>query len=250
MTKIIKLAFCLTAICVSGDFLLGVTSAQQRTIDFRRDIEPIFRANCYKCHGAQRASGQLRLNLKSAALKGGISGAVIVPGKSKESRLMQRILGENGEARMPMGGQPLQPAEIELIRKWIDEGADWPDDPLAKDNAKEPAKHWAFIKPVRPALPEVKNEAWVRNPIDRFILAAIEKRGLTPSPEASKATLIRRLSLDLTGLPPTLEEIDRFLADTSPDAYEKLVERLLASPHYGERWGRWWLDAARYADTN
>jgi mono/diheme cytochrome c family protein len=248
MTRIIKLAFCLIAVCASGAMLLEVTSAQQRTVDFRRDIEPILRANCYKCHGADKASGQLRLHLKGAAMKGGISGAVIVPGKSKESRLVHRILGEDGEARMPMGGEPLPPAQLELISKWIDEGADWPDD--GQGEGKTLAKHWAFIKPVRPTEPAVKNKAWVRNPIDRFILAAIEKRGLMPSPEASKTTLIRRLSLDLTGLPPTLEEINNFLADTSPDAYEKQVERLLASPHYGERWGRWWLDAARYADTN
>jgi mono/diheme cytochrome c family protein len=248
MTRIIKFAFCLIAVCAAGVMLLEVTSAQQRTVDFRRDIEPIFRENCYKCHGADKASGQLRLHLKSAGMKGGITGAVIVPGKSKESRLLHRILGEDGEARMPMGGEPLQPAQIQLISKWIDEGADWPDD--GQGEGKTLAKHWAFIKPVRPTEPAVKNKVWVRNPIDRFILAAIEKRGLTPSPEASKTTLIRRLSLDLTGLPPTLEEIDDFLADTSPDAYEKLVERLLDSPHYGERWGRWWLDAARYADTN
>jgi mono/diheme cytochrome c family protein len=250
MTKIIKLAFCLIAVCVSGTMLLEVSSAQQRAVDFRRDIEPIFRANCYSCHGADMASGQLRLDLKGTAMKGGISGAIIIAGKSKESRLLRRILGEDGETRMPMGGDPLQPAQIDLIRKWIDEGADWPDE--EKEGAAEKAlpKHWAFVKPVRQELPAVKNQAWVRNPIDRFILAAIEKRGLTPSPQASKVTLIRRLSLDLTGLPPTLEEIDGFLADTSPDAYQKLVERLLASPHYGERWGRWWLDAARYADTN
>jgi Protein of unknown function (DUF1549)/Protein of unknown function (DUF1553)/Planctomycete cytochrome C len=250
MTKIIKLALCLVAVCVSGTMLLRVSSAQQRAIDFRRDIEPIFRANCYTCHGAEMASGQLRLDLKGTAMKGGISGAVIIPGKSKESRLLRRILGEDGETRMPMGGDPLPPAQVELIRKWIDEGADWPDDEGVRAEEKALPKHWAFVKPVRPELPAVKNKARVRNPIDRFILAAIEKRGLTPSPQASKVTLIRRLSLDLTGLPPTLKEIDDFLADTSPDAYQKLVERLLASPHYGERWGRWWLDAARYADTN
>jgi mono/diheme cytochrome c family protein len=250
MTKIIKLAFCLIAVCAAGVMLLGVSSAQQRTVDFRRDIEPIFRANCYTCHGADMASGQLRLDLKGAAMKGGISGAVIIPGKSKESRLLRRILGEDGEMRMPMGGDPLQPAQIELIRRWIDEGADWPDEEGGRAEDKGLPKHWAFVKPVRSDLPAVKSKAWVRNPIDRFILAAIEKRGLAPSPQASKVTLIRRLSLDLTGLPPTPKEIDDFLTDRSPDAYQKLVERLLASPHYGERWGRWWLDAARYADTN
>ncbi len=252
MSKIIKLAFCLLAVCTSGAMLLGESSAQQRPVDFRRDIEPIFRANCYGCHGADMASGQLRLHLKGAAMRGGISGAVILPGKSGDSRLLRRILGEDGETRMPMGGDPLQPVQVELIRKWIDEGAKWPDEAQASEGAeeKELPKHWAFVKPVRPAAPPVKNKAWGHNPIDLFILDAIEKRGITPATKASKTALIRRLSLDLTGLPPTLKEIDEFLTDTSPDAYQKLVERLLASPHYGERWGRWWLDAARYADTN
>ncbi|MGA1368806.1 MAG: DUF1549 domain-containing protein, partial [Blastocatellia bacterium] len=122
--------------------------------------------------------------------------------------------------------------------------------PAPAVGAADPVRHWAFIPPVRPALPVVKDERWGRTAIDRFILAAIEREGLAPSSAAAKTTLIRRLSLDLTGLPPTIEEIDRFLQDRSPNAYESLVERLLASPHYGERWGRWWLDAARYADTN
>lgn len=256
MARTLKLTFCLTA-CIG---LMGwlaehflrplVASARQVNVDFKRDVEPIFQANCYQCHGAKKASSQLRLDLKSAAMKGGISGVVIIPGKSKDSRLLQRILGLNDEARMPMGGQPLKPEQIELIKRWIDEGAVWPDQSQFSDPRSEIPKHWAFVAPVRPTLPNVKNSVWTRTPIDGFILAGIEKHGLSPSPEASKETLIRRLSLDLTGLPPTLKEIDDFLADTSPQAYERLVDRLLASPHYGERWGRWWLDAARYADTN
>lgn len=260
MAKKIKLAFCLAAVSISGALLLNKTllstmAAQAKTVDYRRDIQPIFERNCYHCHGRKKASSQLRLDTKARAMKGGISGAVILPGKGRESRLMHRILGEDGEQRMPLGGESLKSEQIELIRKWIDEGAEWPEETpengkTGEREAEDPPKHWAFVAPVRAPLPEVKKRDWVRTPVDNFILAEIEKNGLTPSPEAAKETLIRRLSLDLTGLPPTIKEIDEFVADSSPDAYENLVERLLASPHYGERWGRWWLDAARYADTN
>ena len=190
----------------------------------------------------------MRLVNKTLAMK------VIVPGNSRESRLMHRILGLGGEAPMPMGGDPLKPEQIDLIRKWIDQGADWPESAsveASSPNAQSAnPRHWAYIAPARPTLPPVANKTWSKNPIDQFILARLERLGLAPSPEAAKETLIRRLSLDLTGLPPTIEESDRFLDDQSSEAYEKLVERLLSSPHYGERWGRWWLDAARYADTN
>ncbi len=255
MTQRIKLMICLAAAaCLLVFSFYDFTSeASQAKVDFSRDIEPIFAANCYQCHSAKKASGQLRLDAKAAAIKGGLSGAAIVPGNSKDSRLVHRLLGLNDEARMPMGGQ-LKPEQIELIKRWIDEGAVWPETDAGtrgrKDVGTDVPKHWAFVAPIRPSFPQVKNSDWAKTPIDRFILAEIEKRGLTPSPVASKETLIRRLSLDLTGLPPTLKEIDEFLADTSPKAYENLVERLLASLHYGERWGRWWLDAARYADTN
>ncbi len=224
----------------------------QAKVDFIRDIQPIFAANCYKCHGGARASGQLKLDTKALAMKGGLSGEVIKPGSSKDSRLISRILGEGGEQRMPLGGTPLTAEQITLIKRWIDEGAVWPEDAQSSINnqASSLPQHWAFVAPVRPALPSVKNKAWLRNPVDNFILSRIEKNGLTPSPEAEKTTLLRRLSLDLTGLPPSLKEIDDFLADSSPNAWEKQIDRLLGSPHYGERWGRWWLDAARYADTN
>ncbi len=231
--------------------LLGVALAllphasadqSQARVDFVRDIQPIFQARCAGCHGPQKAMAQLRLDNNQSAAR------VITPGDGKTSRLLRRILGEGGEARMPRGGEPLAAGQVELIRRWIDEGAPWPDS--ASVNVAEKPGHWAFSAPTRPPLPEVKNMARVSSPVDQFILARLEKESLTLSPEADKPTLIRRLSLDLTGLPPTLKEIDEFLADTSPDAYPKLVERLLASPAYGERWGRWWLDAARYADTN
>jgi Protein of unknown function (DUF1549)/Protein of unknown function (DUF1553)/Planctomycete cytochrome C len=213
----------------------------QAKVDFVRDIQPIFEASCTPCHFGEKPKAELRLNTKSITMK------QIVPGKSAESRLIQRVLGANGEKRMPLGGQPLSAAQIELLKRWIDEGAQWPDAASIEGGIK---KHWAYIPPVRPALPAVKNKSWARNPIDLFILEKLEKENFAPSPEADKITLLRRLSLDLIGLPPTPEEVDAFLKDTSPKAYEKQVERLLASPHYGEKWARHWLDAARYADSD
>jgi hypothetical protein len=227
----------------------------QRRVDFKSQIEPIFARNCYQCHGAKKTMGRLRLDDKESALKGGLSGAAIIPGDSKQSLLMKRILGEGDMARMPMGGDPLMPTQIALIRRWIEQGANWSGDdqsapPGSQSAIKQQEHHWAYVKPVRPALPRVKNQSWVRNPIDAFILARLEKEGLRPSPEADKATLLRRVYLDVIGLPPSVKELDEFLADTSPDAYEKVVDRLLASEHYGERWARPWLDMARYADSN
>lgn len=219
------------------------TSAQSSVIDFAREIEPIFQARCYKCHGPSRAMGGFRLDVKADVLR------TVVPGRSGESRLVKRLLGEGDEERMPLGGDPLTTSEIDLIRRWIDDGAQWPESSSTAASGAS-SEHWAYRAPVRPALPDVKNRMWAKNAIDRFILARLESEGLTPSPAADRTTLLRRLSLDLIGLPPTIDEIDAFLRDTSADAYEKQVERLLASPHYGERWGRWWLDAARYADSD
>ncbi|MBO0722414.1 MAG: PSD1 domain-containing protein, partial [Blastocatellia bacterium] len=229
--------------------MVEAESAQAK-VDFLRDIQPIFNASCSGCHGAKRQAGNLRLDTKKIALA-----KDIIPGKAAESPLYLRIAGIGDQARMPMGKDPLKPEQIELIRRWIDEGAEWPEteQPTVSQSAgqqNEVSTHWAFIAPRRPVPPAVKNEAWVKNPVDRFILARLEKEGLKPSPEADRVTLLRRLSLDLIGLPPTPEEVDAYLKDTSPNAYEKQVERLLNSPHYGERWGRIWLDAARYADSD
>jgi Protein of unknown function (DUF1553)/Protein of unknown function (DUF1549)/Planctomycete cytochrome C len=215
---------------------------------FASKIRPILAGRCYQCHGANLQQNGLRLDSLASALKGSDSGKVIVPGDSDKSRMMRRLLALD-RPQMPYGGPPLPADQIKLIREWIDSGAQGPDstEPIA---AGRPVKHWAYIKPVRPELPKVGDAAWCRNPIDYFVLARLEKEGLKPSPEADKETLIRRVSLDLTGLPPTPEEVDAFLADKSPDAYEKLVDRLLASPHYGEKWAAPWLDLARYADSN
>lgn len=232
----------------------GSLAARQRAtqkVDFKRDIEPIFAAACVQCHGPKKAAGQLRLDLKQAALKGGISGPIIASGDADASRLLKRILGEGGEQRMPLGSDPLTSDQIALIRQWINEGAIWPE-PISdlRPQTSDLPKHWAYIRPVQAPLPAVKNQAWVRNPIDAFLLARLEKEGLQPMQEADKAVLLRRVYLDLTGLPPSLQDVDAFLADQSPNAYEKVVDRLLTSPQYGERWARPWLDLARYADSN
>ena len=240
----------LSSLALSGIALLTcepLLRAQEK-IDFVRDIQPIFAKSCQSCHGPKTQMGGLRLDAKDPALAGGQSGKVIQPGRAAESILYQRIAGLGDQARMPMGGKPLEAAQVALIRAWIDQGAQWPDS--AGTQAAAVRKHWAFTPPKRPPVPEPANRKWILNPIDSFVLARLEKEHLSPSPEANRVTLLRRLSLDLTGLPPTIEEVDAFLKDRSANAYEKQVERLLASPHYGERWGRYWLDAARYADSD
>jgi hypothetical protein len=222
--------------------------AATHKIDFAKEIQPIFSEHCYECHSAKKQEASLRWDKKSSALKGGESGPAIVIGKSAESLMIQAVAQIRDDLKMPKKGEPLSAEQIGLLRAWIDQGANWPDN---LSNETDPAKsHWAFIAPVRPEIPAVKNKSWVRNPIDNFILAKLESEKLKPSPRADKVTLLRRLSLDLIGLPPTIKEVDAFLADKSPDAYQKQVERLLASPHYGEKWGRTWLDAARYADSD
>ncbi|HJT75619.1 MAG TPA: PSD1 and planctomycete cytochrome C domain-containing protein, partial [Gemmataceae bacterium] len=226
----------------------AVSAAGQPPVDYARDVLPILQANCYRCHDARKNESGLRLDVRSRALRGGESGKpAIVPGSSGKSDLVRRVSLTSGEEAMPPGKKKLTAEQVRLLRAWIDAGAVWPD-ALANEGAF--GRHWAFHAPVRPPLPPVKNAGWVRNPIDRFVLARLEKEGLAPSPEADRVTLIRRLSLDLIGLPPTPREVDAFLADTKDGAYERLVERLLASPHYGEKWARHWLDAARYADSD
>ena len=219
-----------------------------RKVDYERDIRPILAANCFACHGPEKQKSDFRLDDRTAAFRGGIEGPAIVPGKGAESELIVRVATDEPDRVMPPKGERLTAEQVGLLRAWIDQGAAWPDHLAASGTEKAP--HWAFRPPSRPAEPSVKGGRWARNPIDRFVLARMEKEGLKPAPEADKITLIRRLSLDLLGLPPTIAEVDRFVADPATDAYEMLVERLLASPHYGERWGRHWLDAARYADSD
>ena len=212
----------------------------QAAVDFARDIEPLLTKRCVVCHGAQQQMSGLRLDQRDAALKGGASGVDIVPGKSGESRLIRLVSGLEKKVMPPMGAW-LTAEEVGLLRTWIDQGATWP---------ATKAPHWSFQKIQRPSTPAVRNRAWARNDIDNFILARLDRESIAPSAEAGKLTLLRRVSLDLTGLPPTPEEVREYLADNRPDAYERLVDRLLDSPHYGEKWARYWLDLARYADSD
>jgi mono/diheme cytochrome c family protein len=220
-----------------------------RQIDFLKDIQPVFSNSCYECHGPEKQKGGLRLDQKEPALKGGDSGPLLVPGKSAESLLIQAVTGAKDDlARMPKKREPLSDEQIGLLRAWIDQGATWVETNVAR--RRDWRQHWGYKPPVRPSAPTVNDMRWVRNPIDQFIEVRLEREKIKPSTEADRITLLRRLSLDLIGLPPTIAEVDAFLADKSSDAYDKQVERLLASQHYGERWGRCWLDAARYADSD
>lgn len=223
----------------------------ERKIDYKADVAPILERSCYQCHGPKKHQAGLSLHNRDKAMTGGDSGPIFEAGNSAESLLIEVTARVDPDYAMPPEGEgdPLTAAEVGVLRAWIDQGADWPVDATAESTGIK-SDHWAFQPPQPPTPPAVENEGWIRNPIDQFVLARLEKEGLAPSPEADRRTLIRRLSLDLIGLPPTLEEVDAFLADDRPDAYERLVDRLLASPQHGEAWARHWLDRARYADTN
>ncbi len=229
---------------------LAAPSKTVAKVGFNKDIRPILAGNCFACHGPDPAArkAQLRLDTQAGFFDDRGEGPTIVKGKPLDSPLFKRISSKDKDEIMPPleSHKELKPEQIALIKRWIEEGAPW-------------QPHWSFLKPEREALPVVKTPnplgkgtkgAWAKNPIDNFILARLEQAGLTPAPEADKYTLARRVSLDLIGLPPTPEELENFVNDKSPNAYEKMVDRLLASPHYGEHRGRYWLDAARYADTH
>jgi len=226
---------------VLGVFAALPSHAGEPQVDFNRDIRPILSNYCYLCHGpdvTHRQAG-LRLDNREDALKELESGGrAVVPGDTAKSLLVARITAQDPDERMPpAGSKTLQPEQVRLLVAWVSQGAPW-------------KPHWSFVSPTRPAEPSVKRAAWAGNPIDRFVLARLEAQGLVPSPEADPTTLLRRATLDLTGLPPIPAEIDAFLADSRPDAYGRLIDRLLASPRYGEQMTRYWLDAARYGDTH
>ena len=228
-------------------------------VSFSKDVAPILTEKCMKCHGHEPLMAHLDLRTREGALKGAQHGPVVKPGDAAGSHLYRHLTGQE-LPRMPLGGQ-LPEAEIAVIKKWIDSGAEWdpgvtlgpgagPAGTAEKKFTDSQRHYWAFQKVVKPAVPVVKDGDWARNPIDAFIMSKLEEKKLKPSPPADKTTLLRRATLDLIGLPPTPQEVQAFLADNSPDAFAKVVDRLLASPEYGERWGRHWLDLARYADTN
>ncbi|MCS7024692.1 MAG: PSD1 and planctomycete cytochrome C domain-containing protein [Bryobacteraceae bacterium] len=229
-------------------------------ISFARDIRPILEARCLKCHGASMQAGRLDLRSRASALKGGERGPVIKPGDPGQSALFRRVAGLEKPA-MPIDG-PLARPQVELIRRWIEAGAPWegeiqssmPQPPANQIKVPElpsaARSFWAFRTPVRPQIPTVSDPRWSAHPIDAFLKKEWDARGLIPAPAADRVTLVRRAYLDLLGLPPAPEQIDQFLRDPSPEAWPKLIDKLLASPHYGERWGRHWLDVARYADSS
>ncbi len=235
---------------VIGPLALAQTPADPVEF-YKTRIQPLLASKCYACH-TQSALGGLRLDSRQSLVKGGNSGPAIVPGRPADSLLIQVVAHTHAKIKMPPGGR-LSDSEIAVLRQWVESGAhfDGAETPALPDSDLARRRNfWSFQPPRKAALPKVKDETWVRTPIDRFILARLEEKGLTPAPPADRITLLRRVTLDLTGLPPTPEEYRAFLEDPSPGAFAKVVDRLLASGHYGERWGRHWLDVARYADAD
>jgi hypothetical protein len=232
----------ITSACVGSSSASAQTSAQTPAPDFIRDVRPILSDTCFHCHGPDEATrkGGYRLDVRQDAIHASKSGKTpIVPGDLEQSEFIRRITSTDPDEVMPPPNakNQLTPQQIDTLKRWVAAGAEYKG-------------HWAFTTPQRPPAPSVADQAWAKNAIDQFVLARLSSEGLKPSPEADRATLLRRLSLDLIGLPPSPKEIDAFTADPSPDAYEKQVDRLLASPHYGEKWARHWLDVARYADSD
>ena len=237
---------CVPQIILKSLFTLSLLSlgtpaeseAASAEINFSRDVRPVLASRCFECHGPDRQESGLRLDRRESAFRETDSGGVaIVAGKPQDSELFRRVVSDNVDERMPPEGQPLSREEIDTLRRWIIDGAEY-------------TRHWAYIRPQESPAPAVRQTSWPQSPIDHFVLSRLEAESLAPSPPADRYTLIRRLYLDIVGLPPPVEEVDAFVCDQSPDAYEDLVDRLLQSPRFGERWARWWLDMARYGDTN
>ncbi|MBI1372119.1 MAG: DUF1553 domain-containing protein [Phycisphaera sp.] len=239
----IALTLAISTVSVRGD----------DAVDFKRGVQPVLEAHCIKCHMPGNAKGELSLATRADVLKGGEDGAAIQPGDADASHLIKMITpGADGKAKMPKKGDTLPADAIAKLRAWITSGAAWPDGVVVRERAKADRTWWS-LQPLSDAEPPTTPgapEAWTRNPIDKFIYAKLAEQHLTPNAPADRRTLIRRVTYDLIGLPPTPEEVEAFVADKSPDAYAKLVDRLLASPHYGERWGRHWLDVARFGESN
>jgi mono/diheme cytochrome c family protein len=249
--RFVMVALCLLAAAPRPTAADGPTSAEGAKY-FETHVRPVLQTHCVSCHGGEKVRGGLSLTSRDAALKGGDTGPAVAPGRPAES-LMLRAISHAGELKMPPKGKLAQ-AQIDALTKWVEMGAPWPageirhaGPPPVDDRARN---FWSFRPVVRPAVPAVKRADWVKTPIDAFVLARLEAAGLQPAPPAEKTSLLRRVYYDLTGLPPAPDEVDAFLKDTSPDAYGKVVDKLLMSPAYGERWARHWLDLVRYAETN
>jgi mono/diheme cytochrome c family protein len=246
--KAIVERFLLALLSIVGFSRVALPSAN--AVDFARDVRPIFSEHCIKCHGPEKEKSGYRLDDEFTAIHGGDSGKrAVVISNSSASSLVQRLTTTNVDEMMPPKGERLSAKDVATIRAWIDSGAAWPKVATVNSQPSNTSRHWAFQRNIKPTLPQVKNAKWVRNPIDAFVLARLERERIKPAPEADRVAVMRRLHLDLTGLPPEPGEVDAFLKDERPNAYEQLVDALLASPHFGERWGRHWLDLARYADS-
>ncbi|MFP6575161.1 MAG: DUF1549 domain-containing protein, partial [Pirellulaceae bacterium] len=234
--------FSVTAIAVTG-------VGQEKPVDFAKDIYPLLSQRCFQCHGAKKHEGGLRLDLRSAALRGGDSGKIILPGKSADSALLKRIRSSDPDEQMPPKGKRLTAEEVSRLQRWLDQGASWPDALAGRDKNLD---HWAFQAIQRPPLPAGSSPA-TRNAIDLLVQTQLTKKGLKPAATANPYTLLRRLHLDLTGIPPSDEQIRQFIQASAKDAekaYQQAVDRLLKSPHFGERWAMDWLDLGRYADSD
>lgn len=252
-------------LCLWG-VALTVSAAAADDVEYLRDVKPLFTAKCVRCHGPKTQEATLRLDTAGGVKTGGDSGAAVVAGMSDKSLLIHAITGAPGVSKMPPIGEPLSAEQVELLKRWIDAGAIGPADEIAAPTERKQSDHWAFQPIRRPPVPNLAEATRFRDiaktetspigaatpahPIDTFIRVRLADAGLTPSPPAPRSTQLRRVHLDLLGTPPSVELLDEFLADVTPDAYDRLVDRLLASPHFGERWARDWLDAARYADSN
>ncbi len=236
----------------------GWQAPRPEKVSFEQEVLPLFQQKCHHCHGSSQQNSGLDLRTREDVLRGGLQGPAMVPGEPQESRLYRRAAGLE-EPSMPLDGR-LSGDEIEILRRWIAEGAEWDNQPMPgtvsshrpapeQPVARSDREWWSFQKPSRPPIPRVETADWNRNPVDAFLMKSHQEIGLQPAPRADRSTLIRRAYLDLLGLLPTPDEVALFLSDESEDAFSRLVERLLDSPHYGERWGRHWLDVARYGDS-
>ncbi len=247
-SNLVRAALALAAI--TGLLTVAGTAAEP-TVDFAREIQPIFQERCLACHGSQTQLHGFRLDRRSDAFRGGDSGVpAIIPGNSSDSLLLRYVSGRDPEVVMPPEGPPLTGEQVELLRRWIDQGAVWPQDEIPSESQSGVNSHWAFQPISAPALPAVETKEWVNNPIDAFVLEKLEAKGWKPSPATEPHQLLRRLYLNLIGLPPNLAEQEAFLKDPSEAAYKATIDDLLERPAYGERWARHWLDLVRYAESN
>jgi hypothetical protein len=220
----------------------ALARADSGSVDYLRDIKPVLKERCYACHGSLKQNSSLRLDTAASLMRGGDSGPAVIANQSDKSLIIEAVTGDLATWRMPPEGEPLTKPQIDLLRRWIDQGAPLPE---AESAEADPREHWAFQTPTRPEIPKPRDATWAGNPIDAFLATEQERLGLKPVAPAPKHVLLRRVYLDLIGLPPTPADLEAF---QSRDSYEAVVEKLLASPEYGERWARHWMDVWRYSD--